>query len=167
MWSRESQKPSDRIEPLVPVAAAIPVTLQPAPVAQPAPAPPAPVVPAAPVKAKGTTLVIKGEMTGSEDLILEGRVDGKIPPPDHVLTIGLDAQISAEIVARIVVVHGTVTGNVTASERMEIKSSGRMNGDLVSPRVMMADGATFCGHLETRTPGKGGTKTKQPELVAV
>src|SRR5687767_9459138 len=115
MWSRELQKPSGRFEPPVPVAAAAPVEPQPAPVLQPAPAPPAPVVPAAPVKAKGSTLVIKGEMTGSEDLILEGRVDGKISLPDHVLTIGLDAQISAEIVARVVIVHGRVAGNVTAN----------------------------------------------------
>ena len=106
-------------------------------------------------------------MTGEEDHVLEGRFEGKISLPEHVLTIGLGAQISAEIVARVVVVHGTVTGNVIANERMEIRASGRMDGDLVSPRVMMADGATFCGHLETRTPGKGGTKSKQPELVAV
>jgi cytoskeletal protein CcmA (bactofilin family) len=167
MWTRESQKPLNRFEAPVPVAAD-PTPVEPRPVTfvQPAP-PPAPVAPAPPAKAKGATLVIKGEMTGEEDHVLEGRFEGKISLPEHVLTIGLGAQISAEIVARVVVVHGTVKGNVTANERMEIRASGRMDGDLVSPRVMMADGATFCGHLETRTPGKGGTKSKQPELVAV
>jgi cytoskeletal protein CcmA (bactofilin family) len=167
MWSRESQKPSNRPEAPVSVAVA-PAHVEPQPVAvvHPAP-PPAPIAPAPPAKAKGATLAIKGEMTGAEDHVLEGRFEGKISLPEHVLTIGLGAQISAEIVARVVVVHGTVTGNVIANERMEIRASGRMDGDLVSPRVMMADGATFCGHLETRTPGKGGTKSKQPELVAV
>ena len=108
-------------------------------------------------------------MTGSEDLILEGKVEGKISLPEHMLTIGLGAQISAEIVARVVVVHGTVTGNVTGHERVEIKASGHMHGDLVSPRVMMADGSTFCGHLETRVPGKSNVsvKPKSQDLVAV
>jgi cytoskeletal protein CcmA (bactofilin family) len=167
MWNRESQKPSSsRPEAPAPFAAAPVVAFEP-----PAPVvphvPPAPVVPTAPVKAKGLTLVIKGEMTGSEDLVVEGNVEGRISLPDHVLTIGLGAQISAEVVARVVVVHGTVRGNVTANERVEIKASGRMDGDLVSPRVMMADGATFSGRLETRTPGKSGSKSRQQELVAV
>jgi cytoskeletal protein CcmA (bactofilin family) len=69
-----------------------------------------------------------------------------------------------------VIVHGAVTGNITAFERVEVKATGRMDGDLVSPKVQMSDGATFSGRLETRNPGKGNAQGKshpKPELVAV
>ena len=157
MWNRETQKSSSPVAP--PVMAHEPVPA----VHTPQHAPAAPVAPAV---AKGSTLVIKGELTGSEDLALEGRVEGKISLPDHVLTIGLGAEVSAEVVARVVVLHGKINGNVTAYERVELKSSGRMQGDLTSPKVQMADGATFSGRLETRNPGKGNTKAGKQELVA-
>jgi cytoskeletal protein CcmA (bactofilin family) len=160
MWNRESQK--------TPSPAAVPATAYTEPVATVQPLQPTPVTPAAPVIAKGSSLVMKGELSGSEDLVLEGKVEGKISLPDHVLTIGLGAQVSAEVAARVVILHGTVNGNVTASERVEIKSSGRMNGDLVSPKVQMADGATFSGRLETKNPGKAGASNKaaKSEMVA-
>lgn len=163
MWNREPNKSN---------VAAMPTAVMPEPAPMPvAPAvEPAPVVPAAPVKAKGSSLIIKGELSGSEDLAIEGRVEGKISLPEHVLTIGLGAQVSAEVIARVVILHGAVTGNITASERVEIKATGRMNGDLVSPKVQMSDGATFSGRLETRNPSKASTNSKansKPELVAV
>jgi cytoskeletal protein CcmA (bactofilin family) len=161
MWNRESQKSPNMAVQTPPAA----------PATEPAPPQPvaaaAPPVPAVPGKAKGSTLVIKGELISSEDLVFEGSLEGKVSLPDHMLTIGLGAQVSAEIVARVIVVHGSVTGNVFASERVEIRSSGRMHGDLVSPRVLMNDGATFKGRLETRLPEKHDAKPKQPELVAV
>ena len=160
MWNRESNN-----KPNVPGPAAY--TPEPAP--QPV-MPAEPVVPAAPVKAKGSSLVIKGELSGSEDLAIEGKVEGKISLPDHVLTIGLGAQVAAEVIARVVILHGSVSGNVTAYERVEVKATGRMNGDLVTPKVQMSDGATFTGRLETRNPGKGNANAKatpKPELVAV
>lgn len=165
MWNREPNKPTAVAMP--PVA-----TVTPEPMPQPtAPAvePAAPYVPAPPAKAKGSSLVIKGELSGSEDLAIEGRVEGKVSLPEHVLTIGLGAHVSAEIVARVVIVHGAITGNITAFERVEIKATGRMNGDLVSPKVQMSDGATFSGRLETRNPGKNANakSTAKPELVAV
>jgi len=163
MWNRETNnKPNTVPGPTA-------YTPEPAP-QQFAPVESAPVVPAAPVKAKGSTLVIKGELAGSEDLAIEGKVEGKISLPEHVLTIGLGAHVSAEVIARVVILHGAVTGNITAYERVEVKSTGRMNGDLVTPKVQMSDGATFSGRLETRNPGKGNTNTKsnpKPELVAV
>jgi cytoskeletal protein CcmA (bactofilin family) len=167
MWNRET-KPGSQPTAAAPIAAAPFEPVQP----QPVPVAPAPTAATAtyapPAKAKGSTLVMKGELSGAEDLVLEGKVEGKISLPDHVLTIGLGAEVSAEIQARVIVLHGHVTGNAIASERMEIKSSGRMQGDLITPRVMMADGATFNGRLETRVPGKGtSAKSKQAELVAV
>jgi len=165
MWNREPQKLSG-----VPMSSPVMTPVEPTPIMpQPEPVAAAPIVPAAPAKAKGSTLIIKGELVGSEDLIFEGHIEGKITLPEHVLTIGLGAQVAAEVVARVVIVHGNITGNITASERVEIKTSGHMIGDLVTPRVMMNDGATFNGRLETRTPSKqdGKGRSKQPELVAV
>src|SRR5690349_20884874 len=162
MWNRESNnRPNTVPNPA-------PYTPEPAP--QPIAPEPAAVIPAAPVKAKGSTLVMKGELSGSEDLAIEGKVEGKISLPEHVLTIGLGAQVAAEVIARVVILHGSVTGNITAYERVEVKATGRMNGDLVSPKVQMSDGATFTGRLETRNPGKRNANTKanaKPELVAV
>lgn len=159
MWNRESNN-----RPNVPAPAAY--TPEPAP----QPVVPAEPIPTAPVKAKGSTLVMKGELSGSEDLAIEGKVEGKISLPEHVLTIGLGAQVAAEVIARVVILHGSVNGNITAYERVEVKATGRMNGDLVTPKVQMSDGATFTGRLETRNPGKGNATTKanaKPELVAV
>jgi cytoskeletal protein CcmA (bactofilin family) len=155
MWNRETQKSSS--------PAPQPVAHEPVPAA-PSVQPLQPVTPAAPVATKGSTLVIKGELTGSEDLVLEGKVEGKISLPEHILTIGLGAEVTAEVTARVVVLLGKIAGNVTAFERVEIRSSGRMNGDLVSPKVQMADGATFSGKLETRNPSK--SNKAKTELVA-
>src|SRR6187402_3320909 len=113
MWNRETNnKPNTVPGPTA-------YTPEPAP-QQFAPVESAPVVPAAPVKAKGSTLVIKGELAGSEDLAIEGKVEGKISLPEHVLTIGLGAQVAAEVIARVVILHGAVTGNITAYERVEV-----------------------------------------------
>jgi cytoskeletal protein CcmA (bactofilin family) len=165
MWNRETNKAAS---PAASPAHA-PAAVAPAPVpVAPVQAEPAPFVPVPPAKAKGSTLVLKGELSGSEDLILEGHVEGKVSLPEHVLTIGPGATVTAEVVARVVVLHGTLSGNVSATERVELRASGRMTGDLVSPRVIISDGATFNGRLETRAPGKQeGRSRKTSELVAV
>jgi cytoskeletal protein CcmA (bactofilin family) len=161
MWNREPNKPTAYTPSVATMPEPMPQPTAPAAVES------TPYTPPAPAKAKGSSLVIKGELSGSEDLAIEGRVEGKVSLPEHVLTIGLGAQVSAEIVARVVIVHGSVTGNVTAFERVEIKATGRMNGDLVSPKVQMSDGATFSGRLETKNPGKQAKSSPKPELVAV
>ena len=163
MWNRESKSSSPAAVP--PPASSTP---QPVPVEPVVPPAPVAITPATPAKAKGSTLVITGNLSASEDLAFEGRIEGTVSLPDHVLTIGAGAEVSAEVTARVVVLQGTLTGNVSAFERMEIKPSGRMNGDLVSPKVQMADGATFCGRLETRTPGKAPSNatSKASERVA-
>ena len=162
MWNRESNNKSFGATTAA-AAATPPAAHTPAPVQ---PLPPTPVTPPAPAVAKGSTLVLRGELTGSEDLVLEGRVEGRISLPEHVLTIGLGAEVSAEVSARIVILHGRIEGNVTASERVEVWSTGRMHGDLVSPKVQLADGATFTGRLETRKPGKQDQKSARSEMVA-
>ena len=96
----------------------------------------------------GKSVMIKGHVNGNEDLTIEGRVDGKIELQQNVLTIGPNGKIEAELIAKSVVVLGDVTGNVTATERIEIRDSGSVDGDLVSPRVVIAEGAHFRGSVD-------------------
>src|SRR5678809_296996 len=91
----------------------------------------------------GKSVVIKGDLQGSEDLTIEGQVEGKIELKDNVLTIGPNGRIRAQVFAKTVVVLGTVTGNVTASEKVDIRDGATVDGDVVSPKVSIAEGAQF------------------------
>ena len=96
----------------------------------------------------GKSVVIKGELNGSEDLTIEGQVEGKIELKDHVLTIGPNGKIKAQVFAKALIVLGEVHGNVTATDKVEIKDGGSVDGDIVSPRVAIADGAHFRGSVD-------------------
>jgi cytoskeletal protein CcmA (bactofilin family) len=110
---------------------------------------PAPAASAHGASAGGRTLLVKGELKASEDLTIDGQVEGRVELLQHVLTVGATARVRAEIVARVVVVDGEVVGNITASERVEIRSSkGHVEGDIFSPRVAIADGARFKGRID-------------------
>jgi len=96
----------------------------------------------------GKSVVIKGELTGSEDLTIEGQVEGTIQLRDHILTIGANGRIKAQVFAKSVVVLGEVTGNVTASDKVDIRDNGSVDGDIISPRVAIAEGAHFRGSVD-------------------
>ena len=96
----------------------------------------------------GQSVQIKGELKGNEDLMIEGTVDGKITVKDHSLTIGANGRITAEIHAKTVVVVGQVMGNVTADDKVEIATTGSVQGDIRAPRVAIADGARFKGSID-------------------
>ena len=96
----------------------------------------------------GKSVFIKGELTGDEDLTIEGRVEGKIELKDHNLVIGPNGKINAEINAKNVTIIGSVVGNITASDILEIKSSGSVMGDIKAPRISVADGAHFKGSVD-------------------
>ncbi|HEY7448432.1 MAG TPA: polymer-forming cytoskeletal protein [Vicinamibacterales bacterium] len=102
------------------------------------------------VASMGASLVIKGELTGAEDLVIDGRVEGKVSLPGHLLTIGPQAKVHAEVIAKAVIIQGSVTGNVTASDRFEIRGGGSMTGDLTSPKVIMAEGSEFRGRVDMK-----------------
>lgn len=102
----------------------------------------------------GKSVIIKGELNGSEDLTIEGHVDGKIELRDHVLTIGPNGKIKAQVFAKAVIVLGEVTGNVTASEKVDIRDNGSVDGDIVAPRVAIAEGAHFRGSVDMQRAGK-------------
>ena len=101
----------------------------------------------------GKSVVIKGELNGSEDLTIEGHVEGKIELRDHVLTIGPNGKIKAQVFAKAVIVLGEVTGNVTASEKVDIRDNGSVDGDIISPRVAIAEGAHFRGSVDMQRKG--------------
>ena len=103
----------------------------------------------------GKSVVIKGELNGSEDLTIEGHVEGTIQLRDHVLTIGPNGRIKAQVFAKAVIVLGEVTGNVTASEKVDIRDNGSVDGDIVSPRVAIAEGAHFRGSVDMQRKGDG------------
>ena len=96
----------------------------------------------------GKSVVIKGELNGSEDLTIEGHVEGKIELKDHVLTIGPNGKIKAEVFAKVVIVLGDVRGNIVASEKVDIRDNGSVDGDITAPRVAIAEGAHFRGSVD-------------------
>ena len=107
----------------------------------------------------GKSVVIKGELTGSEDLTIEGHVEGKIELRQNVLTIGPNGKIKAQVFAKSVVILGEVTGNVTASEKVDLRDNGSVDGDIAAPRVAIAEGAHFRGSIDMqRTGAKGESK---------
>ena len=108
----------------------------------------------------GKSVVIKGELNGSEDLTIEGHVEGKIELKDHVLTIGPNGKIKAQVHAKSVIVLGEVNGNVTATEKVDIRDGGSVDGDIVSPRVAIAEGAHFRGTVDMQRKAAAG---QQPQ----
>src|SRR4026208_2072676 len=101
----------------------------------------------------GKSVVIKGELNGSEDLTIEGQVEGKIELRQNVLTIGPNGKIKAAVFAKSVIVLGEVVGNVTASEKVDIRDNGSVDGDLISPRGAIAEGAPFRGRAGVQRAG--------------
>ena len=111
----------------------------------------------------GKSVVIKGELNGSEDLTIEGHVEGTIQLKEHVLTIGPNGCIKAQVFAKSVIVLGEVTGNVTASDKVDIRDNGSVDGDIVAPRVAIAEGAHFRGSVDMqRKAGAPGQPQPQP-----
>ena len=113
----------------------------------------------------GKSVVIKGELNGSEDLTIEGQVEGKIELKDHVLTIGPNGKIKAQVFAKALIVLGEVHGNVTATDKVEIRDGGSVDGDIVSPRVAIADGAHFRGSVDMQRRS-GAPQAKEPPRAA-
>jgi len=96
----------------------------------------------------GKSISLKGDLSGNEDLVVEGHVEGRIDLPSNQLTIGANGSVSAEVHAKTVIVVGKVTGNVSATERIEIQATGLVNGDVCAPRLVVAEGAVVNGSIE-------------------
>jgi len=102
----------------------------------------------------GKSITISGDLTGEEDLVIEGKVEGKVTLPNSQLTIGANGAIKAEVQAKSVVVIGRVSGNVRGTERVEIQATGIVEGDVIAPRLIVAEGAVVNGSIQmTSKPG--------------
>jgi len=111
----------------------------------------------------GKSLVIKGEVTGSESLYIDGRVEGSINLAGNRVTVGRNGVVAANINAREIVVLGKVRGNLTASDRVDIRSDGSLTGDVVAARISIEDGAFFKGGIDIRKGGQTNAGAKPEE----
>jgi cytoskeletal protein CcmA (bactofilin family) len=99
----------------------------------------------------GRTLYIKGEVSGSEALYIDGRIEGKISMPESRVTIGRNGKVDASVQAREVVVMGKVTGNIECSDRVDIRAEGAVHGDISCSRISVEDGAALKGGIQVRS----------------
>ena len=109
----------------------------------------------------GRTLVIKGEVTGSESLYIDGRIEGTLTLKDHRVTVGRNGVVAANISAREVVIIGKVTGNIECSDRVDIRSEGSLTGDIVSQRITVEDGALLRGSVQLIPAEKKSEKAQE------
>jgi len=109
----------------------------------------------------GRTLVIKGEISGSEALYIDGRIEGKIIMPESRVTIGRNGRVDASIQAKEVVVMGKVTGNIDCSDRVDIRAEGSVSGDISTVRITVEDGAALKGGIQVHSEGKGNQQQNQ------
>jgi cytoskeletal protein CcmA (bactofilin family) len=116
----------------------------------------------------GKSLFVKGEVTGSESLYIDGRVEGTISLPGNRVTVGRNGQVAANITAREVVVLGKVRGDMTASDRVDIRSEGSLTGNVAAARISIEDGAYFKGGIDIRKPTdtkSGAASSSEPAIV--
>ena len=136
MWTRDNATDQPKAAPSV------------QPVVQPV-SPPLPAEERRVVAWVGKSVKFQGTLTSSEDMTIDGHVEGTIDIQENSLTIGPDAHIAADIVASSVTIHGSVTGNVRAKAKVDIRATGRVEGNLFTPRLVMADGAVVRGRVDT------------------
>jgi len=159
-----------------------PMSMNPTQPAQPVPPPVAAAAPSIPTQQKetpkasdphradvghiGKSVQIKGELTGSEDLYLDGSIEGTVDLRDHSLIIGPNGKIKASISARDLVVHGRVEGNITATGRVELRKSCTLIGDVSTQRIVIEDGAFFKGAIDIKEKSQQPAETRKPLAVA-
>jgi cytoskeletal protein CcmA (bactofilin family) len=107
----------------------------------------------------GRSITIKGEVSGDEDLLIQGRVDGSIDLDQQSVTVGREGRVKANITGRVVTVEGQVEGDLKAQEQVILRSSARVHGDITAPRVVLEDGASFRGLVDMGEPGAGKEKS--------
>jgi cytoskeletal protein CcmA (bactofilin family) len=167
MWKPANQpqtpsRPGATPEPARPAATSAPqVAPEPTPVAPTRPT----VTTTADQATIGKSLVIKGEVTGSEALYIDGRVEGSINLAGNRVTVGRNGVVNANVTAREIVVLGKVKGNLTASDRVDIRSDGSLTGDVIAARISIEDGAYFKGGIDIRKGGGAPAVQTQPAKI--
>lgn len=114
----------------------------------------------------GKSVVVKGELSGSEDLIVDGEVEGSITLRGQSLTVGPNGRVRANIEARNVIIHGRVDGNIHASDRVDLRKSATLSGDIATARISIEDGAFFKGGIDIQKPEPGAKIEAKPQASA-
>ena len=110
----------------------------------------------------GKSITIKGDLSGNEDLQIEGTVEGRIDLPNNQLTIGAEGRVKAEVHAKSVIVVGHVTGNLSAAERIQVEATGIVDGDVKAPRLVIQEGAMLNGGVEMTGSAKSSLSSAPP-----
>ena len=148
MWKRPEDKPQSGSPSTQPATTAAPANSGAAPRENRPPDAPKPEAFRHDVAAHiGKSVLVKGQLSGSEDLYLDGEVEGSIELKQHSVTIGPNGRVKARVSAKSVVIEGKVDGNLSGSERVEIRGSAVVNGDIVTKRIVIAEGASFRGSV--------------------
>jgi cytoskeletal protein CcmA (bactofilin family) len=165
MWKPTNQPSATPVRPGEPERVSVPTPVTSA-TGEPSTTPRPVVASTADQATIGKSLVIKGEVTGSESLYIDGRVEGSINLAGNRVTVGRNGVVSANINAREIVVLGKVRGNLTASDRVDIRSDGSLTGDVVAARISIEDGAFFKGGIDIRKAGGKPEEVKSASSVS-
>ena len=114
----------------------------------------------------GKSITIKGDLSGNEDLQIDGTVEGRIDLPNNQLTIGAEGRVKAEVHAKAVIVVGHVTGNLSAADRIQVEATGIVDGDVKAPRLVIQEGAMLNGGVEMSGGAKSSHAISAPPLLA-
>src|SRR5262245_10811424 len=156
-WKRDDQPTSSHPEP---------APVPPRPAAAPNPTPVTSEPPRRTERATiGPSIIIKGDLSGGEDLVIEGRVEGKVDLKQHNVTVGRSGRVKADIFGKVVTIEGEVDGNVFAQEQAILRQAGAVRGNITAPRVILEDGSRFKGSIDMEareTPARHGSDRPQP-----
>jgi cytoskeletal protein CcmA (bactofilin family) len=166
VWKKSDDPPSPQPQP---TPAPRPMATSPAP--SPSPAPAASEPPRRPSERAtiGPSIFIKGDLSGEEDLIIEGRVEGKVDLKQNNVTVGKNGRVKADVFGKVVVIEGEVDGNVFAREQAILRQSGAIRGNITAPRVILEDGSRFKGSIDMEPPkemGGSGPARHEPSREA-
>lgn len=114
----------------------------------------------------GPSISIEGDVTGSEDLLIQGQVDGSVTLGEHAVGVGSEGRVKANIIGRLITIEGRVEGDLTAEEQIILRGSAQVHGDIKAPRVVLEDGATFRGLVDMGANGSKGQGTEKAEKTA-
>ena len=112
----------------------------------------------------GKSISIKGDLSGNEDLEIEGKVEGKVDLPNNQLTVGSNGDVRAQVTAKSVVIVGRVSGDVHGTERVEIQATGVVEGDVTAPKLIVAEGARLNGSIHMTDKGGSQSTPSGPEV---
>jgi cytoskeletal protein CcmA (bactofilin family) len=112
----------------------------------------------------GRSISIRGDVTGDEDLFIQGRVEGSVDLQQNTVTVGPEGEVKASIVGRVVTVEGRVEGNIRAAEQVVLRSTAAVEGDITSPRLVLEDGARFRGGVDMGAGGDEGPQGRGATL---